>query len=55
MDDTVQYTVDDWQDENFGNADQVELSKMKKNGDDRYQFASAMKENISPFSELCTH
>lgn len=46
MDDTVQYTVDDWQDENFGNADQVELSKTKKNGDDRYQFASAMKENI---------
>lgn len=46
MEDTVEYTMEDWQDENFGNADDVKLSRVMKNGDDRYQFASAMKENV---------
>lgn len=46
LDDMVEYTVEDWQDEHFGNADGVELSKVKDNGEDQYQFASAVKENI---------
>lgn len=50
LDDMVEYTMEDWQDEHFGNADDVELSKVKDNGEDKYQIASAMKENI--FDEI---
>ena len=46
LDDTVEYTTEDWRDENFGNARDVKLGKVKKNGEDRYQIASATKENV---------
>lgn len=45
MKDLVQDTAEVWQDENFGNADNVKFSRMKKNGDNRYQFISATKKN----------
>lgn len=45
MEDMMQYTAETWQDENFGNADNVKFSKMKKDGDNRYQFISATKKN----------
>lgn len=45
MEEMVQYTIKDWEDKNFGNARNVELSEVMGSGEGRYQIASATKEN----------